>query len=183
MKTQEQLIEDKIHFAQWIMFNMWKLLPDGNWANEVMTQYDIVSSNKLHEIYVDVNSGYIDRTSTIFEEDNHIKEYPLTEKDCVKEFTLNEKNIFGDTDKEIEKIRDYPITNFSLDELSLQMANQPIYFELGYEGKLRDTFAGQILQGLICKTDFSVEVSFLVEKSYSIADEMLKQRKVKSDEK
>jgi hypothetical protein len=56
MKIQEGLIEEKIHFAQWILFNMWKLLPDGNWTNEVMPQYDIVSSEELHEIYVKFHS-------------------------------------------------------------------------------------------------------------------------------
>lgn len=74
---------------------------------------------------------------------------------------------------------DSPKRNYSLGELTEQIANMPIYFEPNYEGKLRDTFAGQILQGLISKSGFSTGESFLVEKSYSLADEMLKQRKIK----
>lgn len=77
MKTQKDFIEDKIHFAQWIIFNMWKLLPDGNWVNEVMTQYDIVSSERLHEIYVDSFSDSINIANKNTDDDDFEDEFEL----------------------------------------------------------------------------------------------------------
>jgi len=71
------------------------------------------------------------------------------------------------------------VESFDLDKMNEIMFNTPIHFEPGYEGKLRDEFAGQILQGFVCKSGLSMGESFLIEKAYSLADEMLKQRKAK----
>jgi hypothetical protein len=99
--------------------------------------------------------------------------------DVLKQVVLNDNNpseTLDQIDLCISKIR---YLHFDLDEFNRQMANTPMQFVPSHESQLRDTFAIEILNGFLSKNGLISGEPFLVKKSYSLADEMLKQREIK----